>query len=166
MLAVQIGIIAFLLLLLAAVNSEEKKKHRQERKLVKANEFWCGTVERRQTIRIDTELEVLYEVITETPANNHKASICKNVSLGGINLVLNEKLLPETKIYLQLNLPGQNKTILTEGEIIWEKEMPQDTAQKDDSERFFNEGIRFVHIKKEDKDILGNFIQTHHPNTE
>lgn len=163
MLVVQIGIIVFLILLLAVVNAEERKRRRQGKKSAKSNELWGETAERRQTIRIDTELEVLYEVITQTSSNNHKSSVCKNVGMGGINLLLNEKLLPQTKMRLQLNLPGQTKAIFTEGEVVWEKEMTQGTAQSDETERFFSEGICFVHIKKEDKEILNNFIQIHHP---
>lgn len=164
MIAIQIGLIIFLALLFAIITQDEYKKQRLSRKAAKTHRFWtdgadAAGVERRKSVRIDTDIDVLYEIVNSQKYKK-EFSVSRNISSGGINLALGEKLLPDTTLRLQLNIPQSTHPIITEGKIVWVKEiLGRFVMQK--SERFFSTGIKFVNMNKEDMDTLQNFINHH-----
>lgn len=81
----------------------------------------------------------------------------RNISLGGMNLALNEKLLPGTTLQLQLDIPESPKPIFAQGEIVWTKEISEKfTRQKE--QRLFATGIKFIQVRADDETVLHNFI--------
>jgi len=124
MAAIQIGIILFLILVLIIVCQDECKRRRLARKSAKLNRFWTKDQERRKCLRINTEIDVLYEVVSGIK-NQKRGAISKNISLGGINLALDEKLVPGTKLQVQLNIPPGPRPIFAQGEIVWIKEISE-----------------------------------------
>ena len=156
MIAIQIGIIVFLLLVLGLLYQDERKKKNLARKSARLNRFWDPGKERRKTTRIDTEVDVLYDVLT---GKGSKAQFSKsrNLSLGGINLALREKLFPGTVLKMQLNIPQSKQPIFVQGEIVWVKEISHQFTNER-KERFFATGIKFVQINPKDEAILRSFI--------
>lgn len=160
MFAIQIGLIVFLLFILAIIYQDECRKKRLARKTAKANRFWDSGKERREQVRINTEVDVFYEVASGRKTQK-RTSISKNISLGGINLALNEKLLPGTDLSLQLNLPQGAKPIFVQGKIAWVKEIPERLPGQEKEERFFATGIKFAQMSPRDEGLLRSFIDQH-----
>ena len=160
MFAIQIGLIVFLLFILAVIYQDEYRKKRLARKTAKADRFWDSGKERRQQVRIDTEVDVSYEV--GSGRSTHKrTSMSRNISLSGINLTLNEKLLPGTDLNLQLDLSQGVKPIFVQGKIAWVKEISERLARHKKEERFFTTGIKFTQMAPRDESLLRSFIDRH-----
>ncbi|MBN3038491.1 MAG: PilZ domain-containing protein [Candidatus Omnitrophica bacterium] len=168
MIAIQIGIIIFLVLVLAIILQDEYKKKKLTRKRAKTHRFWKNGTgvpgsERRKSVRIDTDIDVLYEVVSGEKLNR-QSSMARNISAGGINLALNEKLLPETALRLELDLPQAPHPIMTQGKIVWVKEISERFIMQK-TERYFSTGIKFIEMNEQDLNILQNFINHHVKNT-
>lgn len=157
MIAVQIGLIVFLVIVLAVVYQDERRKRTLDRKSVRSNKFWNDDKDRRKHIRINTEIDVLYEMASGNTVRK-RSSLTRNISLGGINLALSEKLLPGTRLSLQLNIPQKPKPIFTDGEIVWIKEI-QEEPSKSKEQRLFATGIKFIYINPIDEAALHTFIE-------
>ena len=160
MVAIQIGIIVFLLFVLAILYHDEYRKGRLSRKSARLNRFWHFDRERRRNVRINTEIDVLYEVSNSKDAHKQLVSKSRNLSIGGMNLALNEKLFPGTNLQLQLDVPQTQRPILVQGEIVWVKEIPAKFSKnaKEKTERYFATGVKFVKVKPEDETKLRDFI--------
>lgn len=164
MIAIQIGVIIFLLLILTVVYQDERRKRRLARKSAKVNTFWNENKDRRKTPRISIEIDVLYEILSGSAAGKQN-SRSRDISMGGIGLTLNEKLFPGTVLSLQLNIAQSHRPIFTQGEIVWVKELfKKNPAQK--GQRLFGAGIRFTKIEPEDKAALSSFISRGAKNTQ
>jgi len=79
-------------------------------------------------------------------------SFSSNLSTGGIQLKSNVKPRIEEYIKLQLTLPKheEEQTIDALGQVVW--------SQYDEKDETFTAGIKFVELKKEQKEMLNNFI--------
>jgi len=165
MIAFQVGAIIFLIFVLAIVYQDERRKRFLARKSVRLNKFWNDEgkedkegKDRRKSIRINTEIDVLYEV-TAGETIRKRTSMSRNISLEGINLALSEKLLPGTRLSLQLNIPQRPRPIFTDGEIVWVKEeVSEEAAPEAKDQRLFATGIRFIYINPADERALHGFI--------
>ncbi|MFH1045490.1 MAG: PilZ domain-containing protein [Candidatus Omnitrophota bacterium] len=163
MVAIQLGVILFLALLFILIVHDEYKKKKMSRKKAKTHRFWTngisGGYERRRCVRIDTDIDVLYEVLYGNKAHK-RSTLAKNISVGGLNLALEEKLLPDTLLELQLNIPGSAHSILTQGKIVWVKEIiGRFIVQK--QERYFSTGVKFLEMSQNDQALLNSFIDHH-----
>ena len=156
MIKVQIGIIIFLLVVLIIIYQDEYRRRIATRKSAKLNRFWNKDEERRKTFRLNTEIDVLYEVLSKNSAQR-RFSMSRNISLGGMNLALNEKLLPETILDLQLKIPNNTRPVFVQGKIVWVKEISKKFI-KQKEQRLFATGIKFTRIKPNDEAVLHNFI--------
>ncbi|MBU4140347.1 MAG: PilZ domain-containing protein [Candidatus Omnitrophica bacterium] len=164
MIMIQIGVIGLLLLILAVIYQDEYRKRRLARKSAKVNTFWNRNKDRRKTPRINTEIDVLYEVLSGNAAGKQN-SRSRDISMGGIGLTLNEKLFPGTVLSLQLNMAQSHRTIFTQGEIAWVKEASKkNIAQK--GQRLFDAGVKFTKIGPKDEAALNNFINQRAKNTQ
>lgn len=162
--AIQVGLIVFLLFILAAIYQDEYRKKRLSRKTAKADKFWDSGKERRQQVRIDTKVNVSYDVVSGR-STHKRTSMSRNISLGGINLTLNEKLLPGTDLNLQLDLSQGVKPIFVQGKIVWVKEISERLTRHKEEGRLFTAGIKFTQMTPGDESLLRSFIDRHIKNT-
>ncbi len=156
MLAVQLGLILFLIFILAVVGQDERKKKSLTRKSAAADRFWQKTQERRLSLRINTKIDVSYEVVPASADKKYR-SVSRNLSVGGINLALKEKLNPGTVIELDLELFENHKPIHAQGKIIWVKKI-SDKFIKETTDKFFATGIEFLRLHPKDEGFLRSFI--------
>ncbi len=159
MVGIQIGVIIFLLFILFVVCHDEYRKGKLGRKSASLNRFWHKDKQgrdRRQSMRIDAKIDVAYEVLSGKAAQKH-SSTSRNISLGGINLALSEKLLPGTTIQLQLNMPQSPRPIFTKGKVVWVREISEKFT-KEKEQRAFATGIQFTQIHPHAEAVLGSFI--------
>jgi c-di-GMP-binding flagellar brake protein YcgR len=162
MIIIQIGVIVFLLLILAIIYQDEHRKRRLARKSTKLRKFWSQKDKnRRKYHRVDAEIDVLYEILSDNRTFLNGASLTRNLSLGGVNLALSEKLFPGTILKLQLNLPqsaqSTTRSIFVQGKVVWTKEIYERFTKKN-RKRYFATGIQFLQLSLEDEALLRGFI--------
>lgn len=108
-----------------------------------------GTVEeRRKFIRNPLSMQVKYAFL-DRPDLKYTCST-SNISLGGMKLILNEKLLISSKIKLSFNLPDDPALISPEAIVLWIK-------QKEDG--VFEAGIVFTKLNPSDRDRLMEYVK-------
>ena len=160
MIVIQISIIIFLVFIWVVVYQDERRKRKLQRNSAKLNSFWNknkAIKERRKSVRITADLNVSYELLRDNAAQRYN-SMTRNVGLGGMNLLLSEKLFLGTTLHFELNIPQSHRPIFIEGKIIWVREFSGKLARQK-RERFFATGIQFIHIKPQDEAILHDFIE-------
>jgi c-di-GMP-binding flagellar brake protein YcgR len=134
--------------------------YRNEYRLKKTNdpdgdikEYWIGA-ERRRTVRLEIPLQIKY---TALPPHSHKdTSVTHNISKGGIQMLIYEKLSVGDIINLEFNLDAQGQPIIGRGQIAWLKDAAPESVNPD--KRAFLAGIKFVGLKQKDEDRLSTFI--------
>lgn len=162
MVAIQLGVILFLaLLFILIVHDEYKKKKcpaRRPRPIVFGPMvFPVGMSAGAVYVSI---LILMYYMKCYTVIKRTNARPWLRISAWGLNLALEEKLLPDTLLELQLNIPGSAHSILTQGKIVWVKEIiGRFIVQK--QERYFSTGVKFLEMSQNDQALLNSFIDHH-----
>jgi len=146
----------FLLLLLSIVilfcilyESKRMKKEKLARGEVVG--FW-NERERRRFKRIKIAFEVRYEITENTKVLSEVLS--RDVSQGGIGLIIYEKLKEGTPLRIWLNLPGRKDKLFVLGDIAWLKEVKTEDSDK----RVFYAGVRFTTVDTKTQVQFFDFI--------
>ena len=104
---------------------------------------------KRQNKRLALSLPIYYEVL-EKGKKEIGDTICKDISEGGIKLMLKKFYPPKTKFLLKINLEGINRIIETIAESIW-------SFNTHFSNSYYN-GLRFAGLNISDQKTLGEYI--------
>ena len=139
-------------LIIVIIEDHKIKKSKIPKGTVK--EYWNGR-ERRQAIRINASFVVKYSVKKKpyTKLNAHM----KDLSHGGMRLLINEKLEEGVLLLLEFNIPDTTDAISTEGKVIWTE---GEFSERDEAgRRIFQTGIQFINIKTADKEKLVSYIE-------
>ncbi|UCD15281.1 MAG: PilZ domain-containing protein [Candidatus Omnitrophota bacterium] len=80
----------------------------------------------------------------------------ENISEGGVNVVIKEKINPASIVRLQIYL--KNAPLILKGKVVWVKEK-ENTLLEDEAVIYFNTGIEFQQLKKEEKKIIKNCVK-------
>ncbi|MFH1753356.1 MAG: PilZ domain-containing protein [Candidatus Omnitrophota bacterium] len=115
--------------------------------------YWTGA-ERRASVRVKTALQAAYAV--DKASNHENETVSKNISLGGILMLLYEKLHPATLLALDIFIPGSKSPIMAKGEVVWIKEL---SGLDEIGRRMFDAGIKFVSMAPADKEKLDREIK-------
>ncbi|MFC1698686.1 flagellar brake protein [Candidatus Omnitrophota bacterium] len=108
--------------------------------------------ERRNFPRLATTVDVEYTVLKNSSLGAE--SITKNISAGGICLIVYEKIEPGTFLSLRLYLADINLTVAAEGHVIWSSYFTMDADSRDR----YDLGIEFTQIKEEDRQKLSKYV--------
>lgn len=109
---------------------------------------WLNT-ERRRESRVNEEDKVVIEVLSEVGLPRDRqlfSALTKDVSPGGVRVMTNMVLPPDTLIRMEIVLPKRRKLIHASGVVRW--------ARSVYGEELFEMGIEFDQISSEDKMIL------------
>jgi c-di-GMP-binding flagellar brake protein YcgR len=106
---------------------------------------------RRQQSRQDFICVAKCNIVGAAPAEKLFLANLLNISEGGALLVTVGKKIPaKTKLDLEFQLPGCARTLSVTGEAV--------RVYKEESERFFKTGIRFLGLKDKDLEEILNFM--------
>ena len=161
--AVYLLIIAVLLAILFVLNREEKYSKPIQRYHVE--QFWQGP-ERREFKRVSTSLQIDYYYLSSDGKEfSKKEGIVRttstNVSWGGLQLLLPEKLKEKTRLALEIQLEPNRSPIRAVGEVVWMEEAT-DNPQPDGI-RLFRTGVKLVGFTSEAQDRLVKFLYEEAP---
>jgi len=117
----------------------------------KVEEYW-DREERRSHERFNKDLEVEYSVRMRPHLKNGRTV---NLSMGGMKLLLDEKLPKGAMLGLKVYISDKRRTIEAEAEVVWTK----DAEKKDPlGRRFFFSGLKFISIKEPEGIHLSEYL--------
>ena len=99
--------------------------------------------ERRKFIRLNSSFTVGYKRLESQ--ETEKQTFSRNISEGGICLVVDEELGVSELLDLNLYLPGKREVVSVTGRVVWIKEFP---SEDEFAKRTFRAGIEFLNIEK------------------
>lgn len=112
--------------------------------------------EKRKFVRLDVNVRVAWEkIVGETPQPPEKENVSRNISEGGICIILYEKFDVGDRLKLDIELPTQKKIAAT-GRIAWINEFAVATPQ----EKRYDAGVEFLDISPQDRDEIKKFVFT------
>lgn len=152
---IQLILITVLCAILGALYIDEKHRNKIKFPTGKLIQLWDGS-ERRRYVRISADVPIRYSLPKEY--NNHvKAIKTKDISVGGICMIVNEKLNLHIMLCLRIDTPGLSSPIYAKGEVVWVKENTED--KNTEGIRYFNIGIEFNDVQPQDKERLFSYIK-------
>jgi len=114
-------------------------------------------IEKRAFRRLLFNVEVEYKVVSAPEELSALMVHSKNISAGGIRLVILEKLDLGTILALKFFLPDSTKPTCATGRVVWTEEYTIGTL---DSSKAYDAGIEFVSIKQEDRARIHNYVHS------
>ena len=111
--------------------------------------------ERRKYVRLETSVEVKYTVIGKPGTVN---VFSKNISAGGLCLIVKEGLDVNTPLQLELRIPDLKDPIRALGRIVWQKSFEDAEGQPQVG---FNTGIEFTGISDFDRFNINRYVIEH-----
>ncbi|MDP2943837.1 MAG: PilZ domain-containing protein [Candidatus Omnitrophota bacterium] len=113
--------------------------------------------ERRKFVRLNILTDVAYAK-QQKPSEKDKLSIAKNISAGGICLVVYEELRVGDILDLKLCLPEEKALINAVGRVVWIKEFVIDDCS---NAKRFDAGIEFIKISDKDMAKINQYVFDH-----
>lgn len=106
--------------------------------------------ERRVFPRISTAMPVQYRGIRQ--ANGAVVgTIARDISSGGVRLVVNEFLSVFTRLVVEVSIPPTPKSIRAISKVVWIRKRPYGEQ--------YEVGMEFVDITEEDKRNISDFVE-------
>ena len=162
---IYLSIIAVLLAVLYVTYHEEKRL--RPKKFYRVEEYWKGS-DRREFQRISKALQIDYSYLSSDGKEFHKKdgkgkALSANVSWGGIQLLLPEKIAKGNHLSLEVQLEEERSPVRVIGEVVWSEEASNEPQP--DGSRVFRTGVRFVGFSTEAQDRLIKFLYESGPGT-
>lgn len=111
--------------------------------------------EKREFARLDLNVKVDWKKISETYEPKQEYSDkTKNISAGGLCLVVYEKLNVGEKLQIEMELPSK-KVINAEGKVVWISEYE---ILGREEEKIYDIGVEFMKISKEEREEINKFV--------
>jgi c-di-GMP-binding flagellar brake protein YcgR len=111
--------------------------------------------EKREFVRLDLNVKVDWKKITETPeAKQEFSDKTKNISVGGLCLVANEKLNIGETLQISMELPSE-KVINAIGKVVWISEYEILDLEE---ETIYDIGVEFIGISKKEREEINKFV--------
>jgi len=110
--------------------------------------------ERRKFVRLNALVDVVYAK-QDSASVDTKLSLAKNISKGGICLILYEKPKTSDLLQLKIYLPEDAPPIVALGKVAWSKEF---TIGEPSSGKRYDAGIEFLKINNKDLSRVNKYI--------
>lgn len=113
--------------------------------------------ERRRFVRLNALVDVIYKRLpfSEEKEAEEELSLTKNISKGGICLIVYEELKESDILDLEICLPEDKIPINATGRVVWAKKFIIGDPIKG---KRFDVGIEFMEIKEEDLNRIDKYI--------
>lgn len=141
------------IIVLGYIYYEEYCRRRENRPEGRVVGIW-NSKERRRFKRFPVNLSLRYEII-ENPSYA-KSVNTRDISKGGIGLIMYEKLKEGTPLRIWVDIPNRKEKLFILGNIVWQKEVTKDNLDK----RIFYTGVCFTTLDTPTQMHLFNFISS------
>jgi c-di-GMP-binding flagellar brake protein YcgR len=110
--------------------------------------------ERRRFPRLPMDTEIEYCILNQVEAEYYTTG-SKNISSGGLCIIVIERLECGAVLNLKFSLPDLKKIINARGRVAWVKELRIGTKKAGD---FYEAGIEFMQINKSDRNKIKDYV--------
>ena len=110
-------------------------------------------IERRRFPRLITSADVEYTILEKKPLQE-KDTVSKNISAGGICLIVYEKIEPGSILDLKIRLEDINYVALVKGRVVWNSYFTFDADKK----ARYDLGIEFIEINESDRQKISKYV--------
>lgn len=111
--------------------------------------------ERRKFPRLLLSVGVEYNVINKGVVEPAVTTYSKNISVGGICIILLERVELNSVLDLTFSMPDCKQTIKAQGEVVWLREFVIGVNQ---TIKGYEAGIEFTNISEEDKNKINEYV--------
>jgi c-di-GMP-binding flagellar brake protein YcgR len=108
-------------------------------------------IERRKFKRANAQLKIRCEYLNSIDFVEISS---RDISIGGLSLNLDRKLIHGSKLSMEIGLPGDKAPFFVEGEVVWVKILPKDKGRK-----YYSTGIRFLGLEKGELEKIERFVE-------
>ena len=113
--------------------------------------------ERRRYARLNALVDVAYNRHPHEPETESLLRLSKNISKGGICLIVYDELKKDDLLDLKIFLPDTNNPVEAMGQVVWASEF----IIGDKIGKRYDVGIEFVKISDKDKDRIDRYVFSH-----
>jgi c-di-GMP-binding flagellar brake protein YcgR len=110
--------------------------------------------ETRKYPRLSFDVEFKHWVLS-APSLKAKDNRGKNISAGGLCMVILEKLKIGTILKLEFSIQDTDKPVITKGKVVWVEELNIYSAETHVS---YDCGIEFIDISPQDQENINNHV--------
>jgi len=111
--------------------------------------------ERRKFRRLNTLVDVTYA--KHTSSEKEKLSLTKNISQGGICLILYDEIKSSDLLDIKIYLPDDKNPIIALGKVAWVKEFIVGSETRG---KRYDAGIEFIKINEKDREKIDSYVFT------
>ncbi len=115
--------------------------------------MWDG-VDRRHFSR--AEYPCLITIFKNTFPKQAILTHTRNVSVGGVHVIIRERIEVSTEVDLELDLKDMLPTILSKGTISWVEKIP---SGREGKPAHYDTGIHFIGLKDEGKERIRKIVE-------
>jgi len=155
LLAGEIIFILVLLVILLLLIVEDARIRKTKIPVAAVREYWNG-LERRQAVRIDTQLNVKYMLVKKKERSLE--GLTKDISSSGMRLIANEKFEKGANLIIEFDIPNRRHKLKCEGKVVWSHGDYDD--RDEDGRRIFQTGISFSEVSKYDRSKLNEYVNS------
>jgi c-di-GMP-binding flagellar brake protein YcgR len=110
--------------------------------------------EKRKFPRLSFDVELKYKVLN-SPSPKTQESRVKNISTGGLCIMILEKVKIRTPLKLEISLPHEDKPIVAKGKVAWVEKL---TIVSTETYVSYDCGVEFVDISPQDQESINRHI--------
>ena len=104
--------------------------------------------EQRKFIRLDSSISVRYH-INKNQTKNPVTTVTKNISAGGLRIIVKERMPIGSSIDISLQMPNETHIIPIVGEVVWTIE---------NKDRSFDVGIKYIDVNPQDIQKITDYV--------
>jgi c-di-GMP-binding flagellar brake protein YcgR len=113
--------------------------------------------ERRRYVRLNALVDVAYNKHPHSQEEESLLRLSKNISKGGICLIVYDELKKDDLLDLKIFLPDTRTPVEALGQVVWASEF----IIGDKIGKRYDVGIEFVKISDKDKDRIDQYVFSH-----
>jgi c-di-GMP-binding flagellar brake protein YcgR len=113
--------------------------------------------ERRRFVRLNALVDVAYSKKAVPALEKEKLSVAKNISKGGICLIVYEPIKAEDVLDLKVYLPDRTTPIDVVGKVVWTKEFILGDIP---GNKRYDVGIEFLNVNQKELSEINKYVFT------
>jgi c-di-GMP-binding flagellar brake protein YcgR len=111
--------------------------------------------DKRKFPRLSYDVELKYEILNLSSPTTQKSRV-KNISVGGLCIMIFEKVKVGTLLKIEFSLLPKDKTIVAKGRVVWVEEL--EIISTDFFSASYDCGIEFVDISPQDQESINHHV--------
>ena len=111
--------------------------------------------DKRKFPRLSYDVELKYEALNLSSPKTQKSRV-KNISVGGLCIMIFEKVKVGTLLKIEFSLLNEDKPIVAKGKVVWVEKF--EIISTEFFSVSYNCGIEFVNIRPQDQEIINHHL--------